>query len=150
MKALAARPSLVLDTSVALKWFVEEGEEDVPIARELQEAYLKQKCTLTAPQLLFFELTNGLLAGRKLSPREVVNAVEYVHSLDLRIEPLHWATLARSVDIASSCGATVYDSYFLAMALESHSLLVTADEVFLRKVRRYPDVISLRLLRLPD
>jgi predicted nucleic acid-binding protein len=45
---------------------------------------------------------------------------------------------------------TVYDSCFLAVAIESDALLVTADEAFLRKVGAHLNITSLRNLRLPD
>ena len=51
---------------------------------------------------------------------------------------MQWSTLQSAVEIASASDATVYDAYYLALALESGGVLVTADEKFLRKARRYP------------
>jgi predicted nucleic acid-binding protein len=54
------------------------------------------------------------------------------------------------IQIASTCNATIYDSYFLALALETDSVLITADEVFLLKARHLPKITSLRLLQLTE
>ncbi len=144
------RPKFVLDTSVVLKWFVEEDEADLPQARRLQDAYLQGRCTLLAPELLLFELANALKTGRRFTSSEVLKALEHVFNLELALEGLRWNTLAKAVEMASIHGATVYDSYFLVLAVESGSLLVTADDAFLGKVRAHPNVVSLRKLRLPN
>jgi predicted nucleic acid-binding protein len=70
--------------------------------------------------------------------------------LDLALEAFRWAILAKAVEIASSCEAAVYDSYFLALALDSDSILVIADEAFVGRARRYASVIPLSRLRVPD
>lgn len=140
----------VVDTSVALKWFLIRDEPHHQQARQLREAYLKGQCILRAPELLAFELANVLKSGKRLTSPEVIEAVHQLRELDLQLEAFRWTTLAKAVEIASACDTTVYDSYFLAMALESDSILVTADEVFLRKTRRYPGIVSLRQLRLAD
>lgn len=144
-----ARPAFVVDTSVAVKWVLERDEAFQVQALRLLEAYLKGRCVLRAPELLVFEVANALRLGRKKEPSVVLEALEYLRELGLHLEPLRWTTLSKTVEIASSCEATVYDSYFLAMALESDSILVTADELFLRKARRYPGIVSLSTLSLP-
>ncbi len=145
-----AKPGLVVDTSVAVKWFVEEQEADVLRARQLQDAYLEGRCILFAPELLLFELANALKAGRRFKTSEVLKAVRFVLDLELRLQGFRLSTLAKAVEIAALCQVPVYDSYFLAMALESDSVLVTADDAFFRKARHYPSIVPLRQLRLPD
>ncbi len=142
-----AVPRYVVDTSVALKWFVEAGEKDVARARELREAFVEGRCILRAPDLLPVELTNALKVGRRLASSDVVDAVESIFGLGSFLESVRWPTLRMAIDICSTCDAAIYDSYFLAMALESDSLLVTADEDFLRKARRYPSVVALGRLQ---
>ncbi len=127
------QPGFVVDTSVALKWFVEEQKADVLRARQLQDAYLEGRCILFAPGLLLFELANALKSGRRFKPSEVLTAVRFVLDLELRLWGFRLSTLTRAVEVAASCGVPVYDSYFLAMALESGSVLVTADDAFFIK-----------------
>ena len=70
--------------------------------------------------------------------------------LELGLQGFRLSTLTKTVEIAALCQVPVYDSYFLAMALESESVLVTADDACFRKARHYPSIVSLRQLRLPD
>ncbi len=60
MTAAYPGPAYVIDTSVALKWFLEREEVDLLQARRLREAYLQGRCILRAPELLLFELANVL------------------------------------------------------------------------------------------
>lgn len=145
----ALRPSFVVDTSVAMKWFVESQEADVETALRLLEAHRRRRCTLRAPEFLAVEVANALMTRRELTLTDVVQALTHLRELDLGFLTLGWATLAEALQISHACGAAVYDCYFLALALETGSHLVTADEAFLRKAARYAVAVSLHKLRLP-
>lgn len=105
---------------------------------------------LRAPDLLLWEVANALTLGRRLKPADVAEALTHLRGLDLDLKSVQWSTLQSAVEIATAAEATVYDAYYLALALESGGVLVTADEKFLRKARRYPSIVSLAQLRLPD
>ena len=147
---MSTPPAYVLDTSVAVKWFADEGGPEQAKAVQLFEAFEQGQCKLRAPQLLFFEIANALIYSYKLSSSTVVDSLDSLQRLNIEMELLNWSTLAKAVEIASACGATIYDSYFLALALETDSVLITADEVFLRKARHLPKIVSLRLLQLTE
>ena len=146
----ATPPFLILDTSVVLKWFREKGEADVAEARNLREAFLWRRCALGAPDLLLLEVANALTAGHRASPSEVSETIKTILEIGLQLFELQFQTLVKAIELASTYGVTVYDSCFLAVAIESGGLLVTADEAFLRKVKARAHVTSLRSLRLHD
>ena len=135
---------------MALKWYVQRGEADVTKAFQLLEAHGRGQCTLRAPDLLLWEVANALTLGHRLKPAEVSEALTHLRGLELDLNALQWSTLQSAVEIASAADATVYDAYYLALALESGGVLVTADEKFLRKARRYPGIVALSRLRLLD
>lgn len=145
-----SHPGYVVDTSVVVKWYIERDESGVAKAFRLLEVYGRGQCTLRAPQLLLWEVANALTIGCRLQPSTVSEALAHLRGLDLDLKSVRWSTLQKAVEIASASDAAVYESYFLALALESDCILVTADEAFLRKVHRYPGIISLTQLRLPD
>lgn len=149
MEKREAHPTYIVDTSVVVKWYVEREERDLSRALALLETFGQGKCSLRAPELLVFELANALASRRELKPPEVLESLKDFRSLGLRLEALRWETFMKAIEIASARDATVYDAYFLAIALESGSTLVTADQAFLRKVRGYPGVVPLGQLRLP-
>ncbi len=150
MTSSHSRPEYVLDTSVTLKWYVQRGEDDVTKAFQLLEAHGRGQCVLRAPDLLVWEVANALTLGRRLEPAEVWDALTHLRGLGLDLRSVQWSTLQSAVQIAAAADATVYDAYYLALALESGGVLVTADEKFVRKVRRYPRIVSLAQLQLPD
>ncbi len=145
----SASPLLILDTSVVLKWFLEQGEADVTRARKLREAHLSGRCRLGAPDLLLMEVANALAVGRRASSHDVSQAMASLLDVGLRWFPLEFRALQQAVEVAETYRVAVYDSYFLAVAIDSGGLLVTSDEAFLRKVKSHAHAVSLRDLRLP-
>jgi predicted nucleic acid-binding protein len=147
---LSPQPAYILDTSVAVKWFAKEGGTEQTNADRLLDALGQGECVLKAPELLFFEVANALMISHKFPSVKVMESLEFLRKLKVEVMVLRWSTFAKAVEIASTCGATIYDSYFLALAIESDSVLITADEVFLRKARHWPKIVSLRLLQLAE
>jgi predicted nucleic acid-binding protein len=147
---LSTQPAYVLDTSVAVKWFANEGGTEQTKADQLLDALGRGECILKAPELLLFEVANALMISHKFPSGRVMDSLAFLRKLKIEVELLNWSTLMKAVEIASACHATIYDSYFLALALETDSVLITADEVFLRKARHLPKIVSLRLLQLTE
>ncbi len=143
-----SRSRYVVDTSVVLKWFVQSEESDWLQARELRTAYIQKRCTLSCPEFLVLELANALKTGRRFTADEINVIADSFRALDLVLEALSWSTLAKAVELAASLNAAVYDSYFLASAIESSSILVTADDLFVRKVGKHPNLSALRQLQI--
>ena len=114
----------------------------------MRTAYVQKHCTLSCPEYLVLELVNALKTGRRFTAAEIKVISESFRTLNLALEPLRWSTLEKAVDLASSLNAAVYDSYFLASAIESNSILVTADDLFVRKVGKHPNLTALRQIRL--
>ena len=139
-----------MDASVALKWYVQKGEADVTKAFRLLEAYGRDQCVLRAPDLLLWEVAKALAIGHRLKPAKVSDALAHLRELELDLNAVQWSTLQNAVEIASASNATVYDAYYLALAIECGGVLVTSDEKFMGKARRYPGIISLAQLELPD
>jgi predicted nucleic acid-binding protein len=145
-----AAPLLILDTSVVLKWFLETGEPDIAAARRIRQAFLSGRCTLGAPDILLMEVANALTTGRGASPKDVSETISVIIELGIHLIDLQVVSLIKAVELASTYRAAVYDTYFLASAIEMGGLLVTADEAFLRKIRTHVNLTSLRDLRLPE
>jgi predicted nucleic acid-binding protein len=149
MVQATASPVFVLDTSVVLKWFVERDEQDVVRARQLREAFLGRRCILRAPDLLLIEVVNALTAGHRSEPKQVAQAMVAIQDIDLHLVRLQLPTLVKAAELASAFGVTVYDTCFLAVAIECEGLLVTADERFLQRAGSHPSVVSLTSFSVP-
>jgi predicted nucleic acid-binding protein len=136
--------TLVVDTSVALKWVLEE--EGTEHSLQLLTR------TLVAPGLLQAEVGNTLskrVRGRQLMSEQAVRAFDKVMTLVHLVPGREFGQVALELSLALH--HSVYDCYFLAAA-EKHGPLVTADGVFAAKARatKYGRLVYLLGEEIPD
>jgi predicted nucleic acid-binding protein len=116
---------VVVDSSVAVKWFVSEGESGVAEARALLDGHLRGVRLLCAPSHLVLEVLNAL-RFRGLDERDLERAGGLI--LDARLELTPVETLAsRAAVLAATHSLTVYDAAFVALAESLGCDLLTAD-----------------------
>ena len=123
---------LVVDASVAVKWYLEEEYSDIA------EKLLYGEFNLHAPELIFAELGNVLWkkcrAGDVNSDdslsiiKNFLNRDIIFHNLDKLLVPA-WIG-------ANSFGHAVYDWIYLVLAKSLNAKLVTADRRFYMSLRR--------------
>jgi len=68
------RPKVILDTSVMVKWFFKEDENNTVNAEIILQRYFNNEIRIITSELLLFELTNTIknkLPGNKDSLREI-------------------------------------------------------------------------------
>jgi predicted nucleic acid-binding protein len=110
----------VVDTSVVIKWFVDEGDNEAAIG------YIGT--ALAAPELLLAEVGNALWKKRQKDemPVEQIHMVTaFVKSF---VEILSGEPVAEAaVGIALELKHPVYDCYYLAMAEELGTTVLTFD-----------------------
>jgi predicted nucleic acid-binding protein len=123
--------SLVVDASVAFKWFV----ADEPHAAEAA-AVLRQEAVLLAPDILIAEVCNA--AGRALRQGRIGS--DQAAGIAARLPGLFSslagaASLAvRAFEIARVIDHPVYDCLYVALAARQQTKLVTADARLLAKM----------------
>jgi predicted nucleic acid-binding protein len=122
---------LVIDASVAVKWFVSEEASDK--ADEVSAS----NHTLLAPRLIMIEVANAF--ARKAMQKLItpLEAAEYVRTLprflgglldvDDLIEP--------ALQNACSHGHPIYDFVYLEAARRRDTKMLTADQKFIAKVK---------------
>ena len=116
---------LVVDSSVAVKWFVSEGEAGVDEALALKEQHATGARILAAPSHVILEVLNAL-RSRGLGQSELEDAANRLLGTHLDLAPVE--TLAyRAAAISTQHGLTVYDAAFVALAESLDAELVTAD-----------------------
>ena len=126
--------TLVIDASVACKWFFEEPlSTEARVLAEAGEAF-------SAPDMILVECANA--AWRRVSGETIPLAQAYAF---LSALPRWFASLvpsarlhARAFEMACALSHPVYDCQYLALAEVEESQLVTADRAFVNKVRRSP------------
>lgn len=118
---------LVLDASVVLKWFADEGEAGFPEARTVRGRYESGELLVVVPSLMFLEVVN--IAGTRWSwgEPELVALAGALDDLGFDVaEPE-----LRSVAAWTACGLTAYDSAYVALAEARGVGLLTDDQQIL-------------------
>ncbi len=116
---------LVVDATVAIKWYVPE------VGSEEASAILEGGTTLLAPDLLVSELGNVLwkkVLRDELNPSEAVEIIQgFVNScpVDLRSSRL---LAPAALDVAVRLQHPVYDALYLSLAVAEDCPLVTVDD----------------------
>lgn len=119
-------PLLVVDSSVAYKWFNPEGEANVPKALALLWQHARGECLLVAPAHMAAEVLNGLRYSG-LEPDAMRRAPEKLASAGILAFPLDQALTESALDLALAYDLTVNDALFPALAVQLDCELVTAD-----------------------
>jgi len=122
-----ARRSLVVDASVAVKWFSAVGEAGVPQAVDILERQIKGEIGVLVPDLLCYEVANALVYKKAISIDKLQLAVENLFSLGLQTVSMDRELMMRCVSLAREFNISVYDACYVAVAQISESPLVTAN-----------------------
>jgi|ERR1043165_6049110 predicted nucleic acid-binding protein len=121
----------VLDASVAAKWFLPAaGETLLAESLEILRDFTAGRIGLLVPDLFWPEFGNTLwkaVRTRQISRGFADEAMAIMEQLAPKTAPT--APLVQAAfSIAAAFHRTVYDSVYVALALDSGRLLVTADE----------------------
>ena len=117
----------VVDACVAIKWLIPETQS------EDAAKLLNANHTLFAPDLLLAETGNVLwkkIRAGQISQAEGLQALELIQNSPLQFfkTPL---LLQDAFDLATRLDRSIYDCFYLALAIRQECQMVTADEKFL-------------------
>ena len=120
---------LVVDTSVAVKWFFDEPESSAAV--NLLEEARAGRLALVVPDLVYPEFGNAVrkrVVRDGLAPEDgAVVVAAFTRVAFHAVLPTRLLVPA-AYRLALESGATVYDAIFLAAAGRAKAALVTADE----------------------
>jgi predicted nucleic acid-binding protein len=132
-------PKLVVDSSVAVKWFLSEAEQSVDVALAVLDRHLDGEVALIAPDIIVLEVINAL-ARRGVSESDLGAAARSLLELHVELVPVSELVI-EAATLASEHGMTAYDAAFAALAVREGIALLTAD-------RRLADVAPCDVCRL--
>ncbi len=123
--------TLVLDASVAAKWFLPAAGESLSSeAQDLLARFTHGRIRFFVPDLFWPELGSVLwkaAAQRRITPPHAEKSIALARQLGLLILP-GVDLIERALSLALESGRSVYDSMYIAAAIERSVELVTADE----------------------
>ena len=122
---------VVPDASVAAKWFLpEDGEALADEALALLNKYEKQEVRFVVPDLFYVEIASAIWKAVRMGrvPRAFADqALVLLTQREFATVP-SLKLLDKAFQIATAHGRTVYDSLYVALAVQTNSQLITADE----------------------
>jgi predicted nucleic acid-binding protein len=122
---------LVVDANVAAKWFLPvKGETLTDEAFDLFRKFARDEVRFIVPDLFWAELANVFWKAVRLGHFPKVSAeaaLGFLTERDLPTVP-SLALLGSAFQIATAFERTVYDSLYVALAVQSKAQLITADE----------------------
>jgi predicted nucleic acid-binding protein len=122
---------VVVDASVAAKWFLPEDPEAlVSEALALLDKYDREEVQFVVPDLFYVETASAIWkavrAGR-VSRAFGDQALDLLTQREFPTVP-SLKLLDNAFEIATAYGRTVYDSLYVALAMQTNAQLITADE----------------------
>lgn len=129
----------VVDSSVAVKWALPVGELLTDAANRLLSHYVDRQVKLIVPDIFWAELTNVFWKAVQRQRCSVEQAQVAIDSLQRWPFPTipcrHIMQQALAISIKHNRSA--YDSLYLALAVETNSTFITADERLANAVAAY-------------
>lgn len=117
--------TLVLDSSVVVKWLNRREEKHLAAADKILERLVRGGLSVSVPSLAKFEIGNALLRGKQLTVVEAAEALEVFGQIPLSYYDGDRETMVRAYELGFERKITFYDAYFLALAEELSATLVT-------------------------
>lgn len=130
--------TLVLDTSVAVKFYLPEDlrDEALSVLASVEAGETK----LLAPGTILPEFFNALWQQHRRGDLSLAEVREFWSEFSDTAVDLYApeSLMSHAVEITSSTSAIIYDALFLALAEEVDAVMVTADDTLLRVLRETP------------
>lgn len=127
---------LVIDSSVALKWWLDD-EEFVEEARVLLNELVGGKIELVVPELWLYEIANGINTAVKrgrISNDTGEEFIEELQSITATLVPVN-SYLTKTYKESAKYNHAIYDIVYMVVAENKQIPFITADKKFCDKVK---------------
>jgi predicted nucleic acid-binding protein len=141
-----APQTLIIDASVAAKWFLQEQDSDKAIS--VRDAHIDGRIRLTAPDLIVYEVANALNYNPKILDAQLASQIQDLHDYDLDLVPPSTEYTKRIGKTARELSVSVYDASYVTLSDMIATNLVTADKKLHEKTAKKRQSILLQELGL--
>ncbi|OGR79412.1 MAG: hypothetical protein A3I11_03325 [Elusimicrobia bacterium RIFCSPLOWO2_02_FULL_39_32] len=135
MAAKFQKEILIPDTSLVVKWFIQEPDSE--LADRVLDEIIQEKWSLVAPELLRYELTHVFWKNRSrgFGEKDILQAFKELQNLSLKEVPLR-SLFSMSVKMVFLYHITIYDAFFAALAKSLHGTLGTFDQELIKRLKK--------------
>jgi len=119
---------IVVDCSVAIKWFFTKNETQVDQADKLIKQHLNNKIQIIVPELILSELLNVAMISKKASPEKTGEIVRVFLKSGFQIKSINNGKyITKSIFYTRNYKTSFYDASYVALAKINNCQLVTDD-----------------------
>lgn len=119
--------TLVVDTSVFIKWLNQDNEKHVEHVDKILEEVSAGQTEIIVPELLKYELGNVLLKGKQLTPNQAYISLGTAYSLPVTFVTESEQQAKETYTLAYDLNVTYYDASFMSLARQHNATLVTEN-----------------------
>ena len=130
---------IVLDASVVIKWFKPDETSDV--AEQLLQEHLAGREAIFIPSLLVYEFTNALWYSKRLTVKEIEEALLLLDSIKINYIGPDRALLAEALRVSEQTRLSIYDASYVVLAKRFSCRLYSADKKLYEKVRSLIEIV---------
>ena len=128
--------TLVVDASLAIKWFLKEENSDKALI--IRENHISGKTLLIVPELIFLEVTNAL-RYKKLDLKKISYINKSLWEFQFKTQKIDKLILDKTIENSIKYNITIYDALYVTLAQIHGTFLITAD----KELYKVPNVIAL-------
>lgn len=119
--------TLVVDSSVIVKWLSKDKEEHLNQADKILIDAQNGKVVLIAPELAKYEIGNVLLFSKKLNSKQGVVVLTQFFKMPVTFVTESEELARETYNLAFDLGLTFYDASFISLAKKYDATLVTEN-----------------------
>ena len=124
---------VIVDASVAFKWFAED-ESNFEEALQILHDHRLNASLILAPELIIYELTNAWVTKTKITLKQIKANLKKLEQAAIQLENITFARAEKAVEFASKYQISVYDASYVVLAKEKQCDLITADVRLVKQV----------------
>lgn len=125
---------IVIDASIAVKWIMKD-EEDSDKALVVYQKHILKTEAILVPQLFFIEVANSLITKSSSRIPTIEKNLRFLYGLHLSVYDSDQTDMISTAQEARKYRTTVYDMLYAIVARKHNTMLITADEKFVRKTQ---------------
>ena len=126
---------IIVDASVAFKWFNPDNEKFRHESLLLLKNHKDNKEVIVIPSLLLMEVVNALVTKTNIDTKTIKEDLDLLHDANLQIYSFKKNDLEEAALQANQYKTTFYDMLYAVVAKRNKTILVTADENFIKKTK---------------
>ena len=143
---------MIVDASVAVKWFLPEEELESE-AQQVRDALLDERISASAPSILWSEVAHAIVGAvrqNRFAEEQAKSVTARLHRLRAAVE-LTDVDVEDAIDRALKVGIGAYDAQYLSLAAQLDESVITADRRLFDRGRAHGyDVVWLGDVTLRD